>query len=264
MSELREVSTAALERLVHSIELGELDGPLRAASLRAAGHGALVAALRPLLGLEPQQLRVALAWVLAERERAAAQQPPELVFTRAQTSSSQARDTAAVFSELCDQARQRVFIAGYSFTAGHEVLAPLHRAMAERGVAARIVLDCSHWEPRDPVAPDEVLARAVAEFWRANWQEFGEPRPQLFYDPLTCTREFSRYEGRYKSRHSMHAKCVIIDDTQALVGSANFSRRATRDNIEVGVVVRDPGFVRRLIGQWADAINERVIVAVEG
>lgn len=168
-----------------------------------------------------------------------------------------------MFRELCDQAQQRVFIAGYTFTAGGEILAPLHRAMSERGVTANIVLDCSSWEPTEETTPTQVLERTVAEFWRNNWKSFGEPRPSLFYDPHTCTREFNSYHRRYKSKHSMHAKCVIIDDTHTLVGSANFSRRAMGANIEVGVVVRERGFVRRMIGQWADALNERVIAAVD-
>lgn len=62
----------------------------------------------------------------------------------------------------------------------------------------------------------------------------------------------------------MHAKCLVIDDAHALVGSANFTRRAIRDNIEVGVVVHEQAFARKLLGQWEDAISERLIVAVEG
>ncbi len=53
----------------------------------------------------------------------------------------------------------------------------------------------------------------------------------------------------------MHAKCVVVDEKVALITSANFTERAQRDNVELGVLVRDPAFARRVAAQW------RVLVA---
>jgi phosphatidylserine/phosphatidylglycerophosphate/cardiolipin synthase-like enzyme len=141
-----------------------------------------------------------------------------------------------VFSELCGKAQREVFIAGYSFTVGKLVLAPLHTAMVERGVPARIVLDCSQVDVEGDSEP-VVLKQTLDGFWDRNWKDFGEPRPELFYDPLTCKRRWDERHRRWVSENSMHTKCLVIDDAHALVGSANFTRRAIRDNIEVGVVV---------------------------
>ena len=48
----------------------------------------------------------------------------------------------------------------------------------------------------------------------------------------------------------MHAKCVVVDETRALVGSANFTDRGQQRNVEVGVLVDDPIFARKLQQQW--------------
>ncbi len=166
-----------------------------------------------------------------------------------------------MFGELCSKAQREVFIAGYSFTAGKLVLAPLHEAMVSRGVRARIVLDCSQVDAEGD-SEAVVLRTTVDEFWEKNWKSFGEPRPELFHDPLTCKRHWDKRRERWVAAHSMHAKCLVVDDSHALVGSANFTRRAMQDNIEVGVVVHEHAFVRKLLGQWEDAISEQVIVAV--
>lgn len=48
----------------------------------------------------------------------------------------------------------------------------------------------------------------------------------------------------------MHAKCVIVDDREVLITSANFTGRAQHDNIELGVLIRDAEFAARVSGQW--------------
>jgi putative cardiolipin synthase len=260
--DLAGVATPELERMLRALERGDFGERFDAVGLRSCGFAAQVGVMRPLLGLAPNAVAIAFELVLAERHRNAHRQPPELVFTRTGTTSSAARDTWAVFSELCGLAQREVFIAGYTFTVGEMVLAPLHQAMVERGVRARIVLDCSQVHVEGDSV--EALGATVSTFLEKNWKTFGEPTPELFYDPRTCERSWDERWRRWGATHSMHAKCLAVDDTHALVGSANFTRRAMQDNIEVGVVVHEQAFVRKLLGQWEDAISERIIVAVAG
>lgn len=259
--DLAGIATPELERMLRGLRRGDFGERFDAVGLRSCGFAAHVGALRPLFELEPNAIALMFEVVLAEHRRLANRRPPELVFTRTGTTSSAARDTAAVFGELCDQAQREVFIAGYTFTVGKVVLAPLYRAMIERGVRARIVLDCSQTDVEGGNEP-EVLRQTVDEFWSRNWAEFGQPRPELYYDPRTCKRHWDKRRRRWAAAHSMHAKCMVIDDAHALVGSANFTARAMTDNIEVGVVVHEQAFARKLLGQWEDAISERLIVAV--
>ncbi len=61
-------------------------------------------------------------------------------------------------------------------------------------------------------------------------------------------------------RHSMHAKCVVVDRRRVLVGSANFTRRAQTRNIEVGVLLTDEDFAQGLLHQWQAAISQRLLL----
>ena len=38
----------------------------------------------------------------------------------------------------------------------------------------------------------------------------------------------------------MHAKVIIIDDVQMLIGSANLTKLGTEDNFELGVLINGP------------------------
>ena len=257
--DLSDVPTAELARILQVATRGRLGVRLDEVGLRSSGLAVFVAVLRPVFGAEVTAFVTMLELVLAERRRAAGRVAPELVFTRTGTSSSLARDTAAVFRELCDEAEHELFVAGYSFVGGDEVLAAMSRAIT-RGVRTRVVLDCSQWEPSDGVTPDEVLENAKTTFL-AGWRTHGVSPPELWYDPSTCEREF-RF-GRWKSVHSMHAKCMVADGLHALIGSANFTRRAAQDNLEVGVVIHEREFVQKLLGQWDEAINEKVIRKID-
>ncbi len=45
----------------------------------------------------------------------------------------------------------------------------------------------------------------------------------------------------------MHAKLVAADERLALLGSANLTDKALAYNLELGVIIRDPLVVRRLV-----------------
>ena len=52
------------------------------------------------------------------------------------------------------------------------------------------------------------------------------------------------------SRAVMHAKLVAADASVALLSSANLTDKALGDNLEVGLLVRDPDVVRRIVGTF--------------
>lgn len=91
---------------------------------------------------------------------------------------------------------------------------------------------------------------------RTCWRVDRSPPWLQFYEPST-----HRKSNGYPP-HSMHAKCIVVDGTQALVGSANFSTRG-RDNrsLEVGALIGDRGFVQALLAAWRDVEHDLVTVA---
>ncbi|TCR24010.1 phospholipase D-like protein [Streptomyces sp. BK205] len=52
---------------------------------------------------------------------------------------------------------------------------------------------------------------------------------------------------RVEASGVLHAKLIIADRHTALLGSANLTDRALSDNIELGVVLRDPSLVGSLV-----------------
>ena len=58
---------------------------------------------------------------------------------------------------------------------------------------------------------------------------------------------------------SLHAKCIVVDGSTALVTSANFTDRGQTRNIEAGVLVRDRGFAERLASQWIGLIEAKLV-----
>jgi putative cardiolipin synthase len=52
------------------------------------------------------------------------------------------------------------------------------------------------------------------------------------------------------SRAAMHAKLLAADANVALLSSANLTDQALGDNLELGLLVRDPEVVRRIVGHF--------------
>jgi phosphatidylserine/phosphatidylglycerophosphate/cardiolipin synthase-like enzyme len=241
---------AELERLLAAVRSGRLQAPIRGSQLEAENLKAVVPHTRLLAAFESSlALETLLASVVTQRRQAEAIPRPELVWSGPEPIQSRARHTAVVVRELFERAQREVFIAGYSFRGGDELLAPLHTAMVERGVSVQIVLDCSGFDVFAATPPQTILRAVVDDFWHKVWVH-GRPWPRLFYDPRTLQRQPPQFGSRWFPEYSMHAKCVVVDGAQALVGSANFTERAHASNIEVGVAIREPAFAQALLHQW--------------
>lgn len=77
--------------------------------------------------------------------------------------------------------------------------------------------------------------------------------PRLYYDPRTVA---------WGSTINLHAKCAVVDERWALVGSANFTRNAHARNLEVGVLIEDLAFAGSLAAQWRGLVDSRLLAAV--
>ncbi len=77
-------------------------------------------------------------------------------------------------------------------------------------------------------------------------------------DTFSALRILYRLNVRVHKQKNMrlHAKLLIADDRRALVGSMNIDRSAFDLRRELGVIVTDPGAVKRLRGVFADDWEE--------
>ena len=59
-----------------------------------------------------------------------------------------------------------------------------------------------------------------------------------------------------------HQLTPLIDESLALIGSANFTHNAQARNIEVGVLIDDPSFAHDLVRQWQGLIEAGLVLGV--
>ena len=245
---LSKVPLPTLEHLLRLVSLGTLRPPLTETALRAQGLGSHWPDFVWLLRLDQAGLSSVIQAVMAER-RARPLSRTELVWTGPETRVSAARDTAVVLRELFAKAKHSVLLAGFAFTDGRDIFAPLHEAMRARGVEARLFL---HLNDLPGHSPDEAVRVGIRNFLNANWP-FGDPIPSLYYDPRTVTPN---------SSINLHAKCVVIDERLSLISSANFTHNAQARNIEVGVLIDDPTFAHDLVRQCQGLIEAGLVLGV--
>lgn len=131
--------------------------------------------------------------------------------------------------ELIHQAQVRVWLATPYFVPGEAARFALTSA-AMRGLDVRLLLP----------APRHSDAKVVAAAARSYYDELLAAGVRVF---------------EYRPRMT-HSKALLLDDDEAVVGSANFDHRSFRLNFELSVRLRDADFVARLARQLAQDFQD--------
>ena len=239
---LHELTVNALRAMADSLRDGALsqgisDRPLQ--QIVGSGSSHVRAALEALQAqsMSPQQIGLVVQAMLETRERVP---DPSLVFELVLSGPSlhhiPTRHTSAVVRTLFAEAETEVIAAGYAIHNGKELFRPLHdRMLARPDLNVTLLLDV----PRrnDHLTPQQTLDAFRKDFIERHWP--WDELPSLYYFPLSM-------EDSHATRGSLHAKCVIVDGSTALVTSANFTESAQQRNIEAGVLSRYQPMIRRL------------------
>jgi len=240
---LSDLSKQELEFLRKAIKRRQLSAPISEMDLSSVGRGALFARLGPLKSASEEAALALIELALANADGGGTSNggggEAVLAWTGPSVHLSSARPTTAVVLELLQRAQMKVLIAGYEFDHGSVLFESLHKAMQERGVEVSIFLEVGK-APSTKTNMPSFLALKSYHFIQDNWP-FGGPLPQLFYYPDAAAA------GSHKS---MHAKCIVVDEAEVLLGSANFTRRGHERNIEVGALFKDEAFAKVLVGQF--------------
>jgi phosphatidylserine/phosphatidylglycerophosphate/cardiolipin synthase-like enzyme len=85
----------------------------------------------------------------------------------------------------------------------------------------------------------------------------GSRLPDVHYDPRSLDPEAPK-------RSSLHAKCVVVDESVAFISSANFTEAAQVRNIEVGVLIRSVPFARQLAAHFIGLADQHVLERLPG
>lgn len=245
---LSRVPAPMLDVLLAAVEQGRLECPFTASDLADVGfRGPSADVAAALVGVDRAGVLAALRVALAEREH---RPPPklDLVWTGPETKASTAQSTALCIERLFNEAISTVIVGGYTFDRS-EILAPLHRAMKQRGVSVMLFLDIEG-EAQTPEGADACATAQIDRFFQDVWS-FGLPKPDVYYDPRTAVPG--------PPWASLHAKCVVVDDKRSFVTSANFTDRGQSRNIEVGVLIEDVHFSEQLAGHWRQLVSEGLV-----
>ena len=133
--------------------------------------------------------------------------------------------------ELFVAAREHVLIAGYAVHGGRDLFALLaERHDREPALRVDLILDIRR-EHGSTTLESDLIAHFAHEFKTRQWP--GKRLPAIYHDPRSLALD-------PRERSAMHAKCIVIDRSMALVTSANFTHAAQEKNVEVGVLVREP------------------------
>jgi phosphatidylserine/phosphatidylglycerophosphate/cardiolipin synthase-like enzyme len=92
--------------------------------------------------------------------------------------------------------------------------------------------------------------RCIAHLLHDNWP-FGPPYPNVYYDLRSAITG--------PPWVSLHAKCIVIDETHSFITSANFTGRGQTRNIEVGVGIDDRDFGERLSSHFRTLVARQLV-----
>ena len=107
--------------------------------------------------------------------------------------------------------------------------------------------------PDDKTTDNEplIVRRFADKFVSSQWLQ-GHRLPSVFYDPRSVDPDRSQ-------RASMHAKCIVLDNSEVFISSANFTERAQFRNIEVGVLISSPIIADQLSQHFKTLISEQLL-----
>lgn len=175
----------------------------------------------------------------------------ELVTSGPELPGETTRDTSVVVRDLFRYAKQSVWIAGYAVKRSRKLFTALAEQMkAMPGLNVTLLLDVRASEEPSISVADHVRQFAI-NFRKVEWPN-GVCLPRAFYFPASLATD-------PRDRASMHAKCVVIDESLCFVTSANFTEAAQKKNIEVGVLIRSAAVARRLRRHLESFVQARVV-----
>lgn len=242
---LLSLAASDIRALAIAIETGRLSPPYQPSSVERFVKGEISVDIATAIhdleacGMSPAAIARSLdllAFGLSAR-------PPledlvDLVTTGPEVGGVTNRDTNVVVQDLFRRAEQSVLIAGYAIHQGQRVFRTLADRMLERpDLKVQMYLDIQR-KTGDTSAASEIVAHFSHRFRTTQWP-YERPLPEIFYDPRSLSLEIER-------RAALHAKCVVVDDLEVFVSSANFTEAAQQKNIEVGLLLRSSVIAERI------------------
>lgn len=254
---LSELSLHSLRALAASLRDGALSGGLSRQPLQQL-VGSRVDQLEGCLrvfaeaGMTTAQLSL-LVEAVAQTKASAGNRSHliELVLSGPDVPGIPTSDTSSEIRKLINSATAEVLVIGYAVYQGKKIFRHLATRMDQAPeLKVTFCLDVPR-KDTDRSLTQQIVERFLTDFRQNQWP--GRRLPELFYDPRSLLND---------KRSSLHAKCIAIDRSVALITSANFTEAGQRRNIEVGILVREPRIVEGLVSYFDGLIASEQLVCV--
>jgi phosphatidylserine/phosphatidylglycerophosphate/cardiolipin synthase-like enzyme len=148
-----------------------------------------------------------------------------------------ARRTEQVLLQLIEEAHHQILLITYALHM-HDALRTALQGAIARGVAVTVLAEDPHDDPNFSGSPGQALSGLAVT--RLRWPANQRPA----------------------SGAALHAKAVVIDQRVALITSANITKRAAGDNLEIGVLIRGGDIPKRVADHIGQLLRDQILQPV--
>ena len=244
---LSRLSSKDLRLIANSLRSGRITIPATPLQIGRVFQGEVCVALATkfaelsALGLSADQVAVVIESMLQDRELFRRSDPTgiDLVTSGPEAPGITNRETSVVVREMFAHAKQTVTVIGYAVYQGQKVFEALANRMDSKPeLQVELYLNISRGDG-DTTKSEILVSRFVERFKSHQWPK-GSRLPIVYYDPRSVSDDTP-------VRSSLHAKCVVVDESDVFVSSANFTEAGQERNIEVGLRLDNAWLARKLV-----------------
>ena len=258
---LLSLAPSDLHALAGALRMGRLNAPFSSLGVRQVLSSEISAAIASNLqemsdqGISPIGLAASLELLATSlSQRPSLEEVVDVVTTGPEVVGVSNRDTQVVVSDLFRRAERSVMVAGYAVYQGQRVFQALAERMTERPtLEVRMYLDIQR-KAGDSTIPAELVKRFSLTFQKSQWPQSCRV-PEIYYDPRGVAVDRT-------AAAALHAKCVVVDQQEVFVSSANFTEAGQHRNIEVGLLLTCPVIAERITGFFNRLVDEARLARV--
>ena len=249
------LSSKDLRLIANSLRSGRLTLPATALQIGRIFQGDVCTALATKLselsafGFSAEQVAVLIDSVLLDRALFRQADPTgiDLVTSGPEAPGITNRETSVVVREMFAHAKQSVTVIGYAVYQGQKVFEALAQRMDSKpDLQVELFLNISRGDG-DTTKSKILVSRYVERFKSHQWPK-GSRLPTVYYDPRSVSDDIP-------IRSSLHAKCVVVDENDVFVSSANFTEAGQERNIEVGLRLDNAWLARKLVEHFKKMVE---------
>jgi len=255
------VGSSDLLKIVGALETGRLAVPFTSIQLSRVIAGSVSTVLFDALKkmenhkFDGQQIAKVIRLIVHDRQNREKNIPLiELVTSGPDAPGITNRDTSVVVREMFSHAKKSVLVVGFAVYQGKQVFESLAQRLEENPeLDVKLILNIER-SYRDTTISSMLVAEFINNFKKTQWPT-SSVLPSIYYDPRALSED-------WKSRASLHAKCVVVDRDEVFISSANFTEAAQQRNVEVGTRIESEKVANRLVNHFQQMIVHKLVVKV--